>query len=231
MSIGLFFFADLNSAKAQDFYFQGLPRPWSYEFGIGPAWTYADNSGAFRTRSFKILPSLSASMAKDMNKFISLKGTVGFQHMKGNLDTDPERDYHRRMQWGAEGNSYHFQGQAYHLDFAPVFRLFLGGPNIIKRSQFNVYASAGVGAMGIVSHNLIMQNDAPLKRRNNMILPYIPMRGGISYGFRPQWELAIEGSLLYTFTDDIDGHVGYNKYNDYLMSMQFKVRKHFSFDY
>lgn len=227
----VFFLGDVKSSKAQDFYFQGLARPWSYEFGVGPGWTYADNSGAFRSTNFKISPSVSASMAKDISKFISLKGTIGFQHMVGNLDTDPILDAERRSNWGAEGNSYHFQGQAYHLDFAPVFRLFLGGPNIIKRSQFNIYGSAGIGAMGIVSHNLIMQNDSSMKRRNNMFIPYIPIRGGVSYGFRPQWEMALEGSVLLTNRDDIDGHEGFNTYNDHLMSLQIKVRKHFSFDY
>jgi hypothetical protein len=221
---GFLSFLAFNTTNAQNFGYETMERPWSAELGIGPGWMYADNVGSLRGVGFSISPVGSIALSKRLTAPLSIRGTLGVQGLRGNLDTDMER----RVELGEEGNAYDFIGQAYYFDVAPVFRLFRTR-ELVHRSKFNIYASAGIGGMGIVSTNNIMIDGESVRRDNNMIIPYIPVRAGISYRFRPLWDLALEGSVLLTFSDEIDGHAGGNRFDDHLMNVQVKVRKFFTF--
>lgn len=212
-----------HHGNAQNFAYETMDRPWSAELGIGPGWIYADNGGSFRNVGFSLSPAASFSLNKIIRPSLSLRGTLGFQGLLGNMDADMDR----RVELGEEGNAYDFRGQAYYLDVAPVFRLF-GSRELVHRRKLNLYASAGLGVMGIVSTNDIMQEGVSITRDNNMIIPYIPVRAGVSYRFRPLWDFALEGSLLFTFNDNIDGNMGNNRLDDYPMNIQFKIRKFFT---
>ena len=212
--------------QGQNFNFHRLDRPWSVELGVGPGWTYADNSSAFRRAGFQLLPSASAALSKIISPAVSLRSTIGFQSLQGNFKANEQE----KIKMGNEDNAYHFEGQAYYVDFAPVFR-FISGRQHVFRSQLNVYGSIGVGALGIISHYDIMENNNSNRVKNNMFIPHIPFRAGVSYRLLPTTDLALEGSVLFTFRDDIDGHTGYNRFNDHLLNMQVKIRKYFSFEY
>ncbi|HSJ67940.1 MAG TPA: hypothetical protein VK921_09710 [Anditalea sp.] len=214
----------VQNSVAQNFSFETMDRPWSIELGVGPGWIYADNGGSVRNLGFSLSPAASVSLTKKINPLISLRSTIGFQSMQGNLNANIEK----LVKLGENGNAYHFNGQAYYFDVAPVFRLFRSS-ELVYRRKINLYASTGVGVMGIVSTNDVWVEGESVTRQNNMIIPYIPLRGGISYKFRPLWDLSFEGSLLLTFNDDIDGNTGNNLLNDYPMNVQVKVRKFFSF--
>jgi len=217
-------FSIIHHSSAQNFAYETMERPWSAELGIGPGWMYSDNVGSLRRAGFSISPAASVSLTKRITAPLAIRGSLGVQGMRGNLDTDLER----RIEWGEEGNAYDFIGQAYYFDVAPVFRFFRTR-ELVHRSKFNFYASAGIGGMGIVSTNTIMIDGESVRRDNNMIIPYIPVRAGVSYRFRPLWDFALEGSLLLTFSDDIDGHTGNNRFDDYPMNVQVKIRKFFTF--
>jgi len=217
-------FGLIYTTYAQSFGYETMERPWSAELGIGPGWMYADNAGSLRQVGFGISPAGSISLSKRINAPLSIRGTLGVQGLRGNLDTDMDL----RIDLGEQGNAYDFIGQAYYFDVAPVFHLFRSS-ELVHRRKFNIYASAGVGGMGIVSTNNIMLEGESVRRDNNMIIPYFPVRGGISYRFRPLWDFVLEGSVLVTFTDEIDGRSGGNRFDDYPMNVQVKIRKFFTF--
>jgi hypothetical protein len=212
--------------SAQNFNYQMLDRPWAVEVGVGPGWTYADNSSAFRRASFALLPAASASLTKNISHLLSVRGTLGFQMMEGNFNADLSR----KMRMGQEQNAYHFEGNAYYFDLMPVVN-FIGGPNHVNRSQVNLFAGLGAGLLYSDASYDIMDGEVSRNVPNSMLLPIVPVRAGVRYRFRPLWDLGLEGSLLLTFTDDLDGHRGYNRFNDYPMNLMLKVRKLFSFEY
>jgi len=216
-------FSIFHNTTAQNFAYETMERPWSAELGIGPGWIYSDNVGSLRSVGFSISPAASFALSKKITAPLAIRTTLGFQGFRGNLDSDMDQ----RIELGEEGNAYDFRGQAYFIDVAPVFRFFRSN-ELVHRRQFNIYGSAGVGAMGIVSTNNIMEDGESITRENNMIIPYIPVRGGISYRFRPLWDIALEGSVMVTFTDDIDGRTGTNRFDDYPMNVQVKIRKFFT---
>ncbi|KEO73477.1 DUF6089 family protein [Anditalea andensis] len=217
-------FYSLRPAIAQNFNYETMERPWSIEAGVGPGWMYADNAGSIRRIGFALTPAASLSLTKNINAPFSLRTTLGFQGMEGNLDASMDR----KMQLGDEGNAYDFRGQLYYFDVAPVFRLFRFRETVHRR-RLNLYASTGIGGMAIFSTNDMMVESTSIRRENNKFIPYIPLRAGISYRFRPLWDLSLEGSLLFTFDDDIDGHRGSNHLDDYPMGIQIKIRKFFTF--
>jgi hypothetical protein len=224
--VALIFLLAGQGAYAQNFYYQMLDRPWAVEVGVGPGWTYADNSSAFRRASFALLPAASASLSKNISDLLSVRGTLGFQFMEGNFNADLQR----KIRMGQELNAYHFEGEAYYFDIMPVVN-FIGGPNHVNRSQVNLYAGLGVGIMYADASYDIMLGEVSHNVENSMFLPIVPIRTGVRYRFRPLWDIGLEGSVLLTFTDDLDGHRGYNRFNDYPMNLMLKVRKLFSFEY
>jgi len=217
------FFCLIHYSKAQNFGYETMERPWSAELGIGPGWLYAENVSSLRSLGFSITPAATFALTKKITAPLSVRATLGFQGLWGNVDTDMDR----RIELGEEGNAYDFRGQAYFFDIAPVIRLFRSR-DLVHRQKINIYGSVGIGGMGIVSTNFIVQDGESVSRDNNMIIPYIPLRGGISYRFRPLWDFALEGSFFLTFNDEIDGHAGNNRYDDYPMNLQFKIRKFFT---
>ncbi|WP_143959172.1 hypothetical protein [Litoribacter populi] len=222
----ILFMGGFQVVMGQNFNFQSLDRPWAVEAGIGVGWTYADNSSAFRRASFSLHPAASVSLARNISPVISLRGTFGFQQMEGNFNADLDR----KIRMGEQGNAYHFGGEIFYFDFMPVFN-FVGGPRHVNRSQVNIYGGVGVGVLGIMGDYDIMVNGESQNINNDMVIATFPARAGISYRFRPQLDFALEGTVLITLRDDIDGHTGYNRFDDYPMNVQFKVRKMFSFDY
>lgn len=219
------YLATTNETQAQNFTYETYDRPWRAEVGIGPGWTYADASSSIRGLGFAVMPAVSASLARSLTPSLFIKGTLGAQGMLG----DAEFTREQRIAFGEEGNAYHYRGQLFYFDIAPVYRIFQP-THYVFRSKINFYGSIGIGVLATNATYDIKQGEEPVTVNNNIIAPYVPVRAGVAYRFRPLWDFALEGSVLVTFTDDLDGHRGLNRFDDYPMNIQLKVRKLFSFE-
>jgi len=52
------------------------------------------------------------------------------------------------------------------------------------------------------------------------------VKAGVSYRFDLYTDIALEGTVMFTFSDKIDGNVGFNRFNDYPMIGQIVVRRY-----
>jgi hypothetical protein len=213
-----------SPGMAQNFNKDRVPRINNVYVNLGPSFMYADNGGGLRNFNFKIQPAASVSYGRKINSFMEIKGTFGFQMLKSQT-SDHFRDS-TLLKWDETGQAIEMKGTAYQLDVMPVFYL-LPYDIHIQRTDFNIYAGIGIGMMWTGKEE-VRFSQMPEVQEKSISIPYVPLRGGLSYRIGPHSDVGLEMTFLATFSDEIDGNVGYNRFNDHLFQGKVVFKRYLS---
>jgi len=212
-----------QNSNSQSFYQERIPRNDSFAFGLGPSFIYADNGGQYRIYNFEWNPSFSLMYEKRVSDHISFRASTGMQWIESG--GNPTEGLVER--WLKKEQAVSFKGQAFHIEVIPMFNL---APNFhhMTRSDFNIYIGLGFGALlATTQQNFSLESTGESKQ----VLAFtstLPFRTGISYSLNKYYDLALEGSLIFTFSDKIDGNTVTQTRNDHLAQAQLVIRKYLS---
>jgi hypothetical protein len=216
------FFLLAGTVSSQSFYKERVSRDNILTIGIGPSFAYLDNGGQYRDANFSIKPSFSVALTKKMNQLIELRTTTGIQWISsGGNPVTRVRDA-----WYFSNASFTAKGPALFFDLIPSFYL-IPFSNHMHRSQVNLYGGAGLGVMNVSTKQTKSFNPDEVPSKNNVTSGYVPIRAGLSIRIGPYSDLAGEGTMLWTFSDNLDGNVGFNRYGDHLFQAQIVFRRYF----
>lgn len=221
--ICLFFVCHFSTA--QNFNKDRLPRVNMVYGGLGPSLMYADNGGGLRNLAVKIRPAASIAYSRKINSYLDVKGTFGFQMLES--QSPGYFSDSALYRWRETGQAIGMKGNALHFDVMPVFHL-IPYETHIERTDFNFYAGIGIGLMTINKEEARLVNNLPEVTDHSLTIAYVPIRGGISYRIGPHSDLSLEGTFLATFSDEIDGNVGFNRFNDHLFQAQIVFKRYLS---
>lgn len=157
-----------------------------------------------------------------MSSVIDLRATLGVQWIEnGGNPTTAVRDA-----WFLSGASFTAKGSAIYFDMMPTFNL-MSFDNHIYRSKVNLYGGAGLGIIYSQTEQKksFSQEERPVS--SDLTTAYIPVRAGLSFKIGPYSDIAGEGTMLLTFTDNLDGNVGFNRFGDHLFQAQLVYRRYF----
>lgn len=218
----LFFVLFAGNLAAQSFYSERVSRDNILSIGFGPSFAYLDNGGQYKNLDFKINPSISLSLAKKLSPTFDLRTTVGYQYISsgGNPDTKA------RDRWYANYSSFTAKGPVYYFDLIPSINL-LRFDNHMYRSMFNVYGGLGLGLLHSKTEQTKSFSSEEVPTKHQITTGYVPVRAGVSYRLGPYSDIAGEGTILWTFTDNLDGNEGFNKFGDHLFQAQIVFRRYF----
>lgn len=217
---GLFFYS--VSAKTQNFYKEKISRDQILSIGLGPSFAYLDNGGQYRSFNFEIKPSAALSYIKKLTNSFELRATSGFQSISsGGNPPGLITDF-----WASQGSSFTVIGQVIYVDLMPSLYLF-SVDNHMNRPSVNLYGGIGFGVKHLITKQSKSFNmEAPIVK-SNMTTSYIPVRSGLSWRVGPYSDLAGEGTMILTFSDNLDGNVGSNRFGDHLFQAQLVFRRYF----
>ena len=219
----ILFISISGSISAQNFYKDRISRDNILTIGIGPSFAYLDNGGQYRSLNFEIKPSFSLSLTKRLNQTFDLRATAGAQMISsgGNPPTA------LRDVWFEEFASFTAKGSVYYFDLIPSVNL-IRFSNHMDRSLFNLYGGFGLGIMNARTEQKKSFSSKEEPTKNQISTAYIPVRAGLSMRIGPYSDIAGEGTMLWTFTDNIDGNVGNNRFGDHLFQAQIVYRRYFA---
>lgn len=211
-----------GSVSAQNFYKERISRDNIMTIGVGPSFAYLDNGGQYRDLNFEIKPSISLALTKRLNQSFDLRATAGIQWITsgGNPPTVT------RDAWFKDFSSFTAKGQAFYLDLMPSVNLIRFG-NHMNRSLFNLYGGAGLGILNAQTEQTKSYSSEEIPANHRISTGYVPVRAGLSYRIGPYSDIAGEGTMMWTFSDNLDGNVGYNRYGDHLFQAQLVYRRYF----
>ncbi len=206
----------------QNFYKERISRDHIVSIGVGPSFAYLDNGGQYRSFDFAIKPSVSASVIKRMTPVMDLRATLGVQWIEngGNPSTK------MRDQWFFNGSSFTVKGSSIYFDVMPTFNL-ISFDNHIYRSKVNFYGGAGLGILYTQSEQKKSFSEEEKPTETSITTGYVPVRAGLSVKIGPYSDIAGEGTALFSFTDNLDGNVGFNRWGDHLFNAQIVYRRYF----
>lgn len=214
-----------ESVFAQNFYKEKTPRNYYYQGGIGLGSMYADNAGSIRNFNVKIRPAVSGAVGRKISRLVDLRTYVGYQNFQSQ-----DLDYFNPSvinRWKETGQAVESRGNVLYLDLMPTINLFKSSSHT-NRKEINLYMGTGLGVMMSFSNETRLENEVMVNTQHERYTTYIPVRGGISYRLNIYSDIAIEGVLLFTFSDHLDGNTGFNRYNDHLMNGQIIYRRFIS---
>ncbi len=216
------FIVTSGSAVAQNFYKERISRDNILTIGLGPSFVYMDNGGQYRQLDFAIKPAFSLALTNKLTEMVELRATTGIQWISsgGNPPTT------LRDEWFFDNASFTAKGQAYYFDVIPSFYL-IPFSNHMHRSKVNLYGGAGLGVMHVQTEQTKSFSPEETPTKHQITTGYVPVRAGLSLRIGPYSDLAGEGTMLWTFTDNLDGNVGNNKYGDHLFQAQIVYRRYF----
>jgi hypothetical protein len=209
---------------AQNFQKEIIPRLNKVYVGVGPSFMYADNAGGLRNSQFKMRPAVSVAYGREINSFLEIKGTTGFQMLESQ-DPSYYSDAVLR-EWMVNNQAIGMKGNGYYIDVMPTFRLPVD--RHINRPDLNIYAGIGIGIMLVDKEEARVINNTPTIEQRSTSLVYIPIRGGVSYRIGDHGDLSLEGTILATLSDEIDGNTGFNRFNDHLFQAQIVYTRYLS---
>jgi hypothetical protein len=211
-----------ESISAQNFYKERISRNNILTVGLGPSFAYLDNGGQYRNFNFTIKPAFSIALTNKISEMMEIRATGGIQWISsgGNPPTS------LRDEWFFDNASFTAKGPAYFFDLIPSFYL-IPFANHMDRSQVNLYGGVGLGVMHVSTEQTKSFNPEETPIIQEITTGYVPVRAGLSLRLGPYSDLAAEGTMLWTFTDNLDGNVGNNKYGDHLFQAQLVYRRYF----
>jgi len=184
-----------------------------FSIGIGPSLLYSDNSGDYRQFGFKIQPAITLSFNQQLSENIGLRGSVGAQIFNSG-------DYYlllpkTRTIWGNNDQAFGFKGRGYFADLMPVFTTNPNSSGMLN-SSLQFYAGLGLGLMfvereqetlknGIVKGGVLISGDI-ISSNENSLIPYVPIRTGVSTNLSGNWDFALEFVLMTALSSELDGN-------------------------
>lgn len=216
------FILSSGSISAQNFYKERISRDNILTVGLGPSFAYLDNGGQYRDFNFAVKPAFSLSLTNKLSEMVELRASTGVQWISsgGNPPTA------LRDKWFFENASFTAKGAAYFFDLIPSFYL-IPFSNHMHRSKVNLYGGAGLGVMHVRTEQTKSFSPEEAPTQHQITTGYVPVRAGLSLRVGPYSDLAGEGTMLWTFTDNLDGNVGNNRYGDHLFQAQIVFRRYF----
>lgn len=205
---------------SQNFYKERISRDHIVSLGIGPSFAYLDNGGQYRSLNFEIKPSFSLSMTKRLNPMFDLRATTGVQWIQSGGDPGQAL----QDAWYAKNASFTAKGDAAFIDLMPSVNL-IPFSNHMHRTRFNIYGGFGLGVMRVNTKQTKSFNSEEIPIKNNIVTGYVPIRAGLSYRIGPYLDIAGEGTMLLTFSDNLDGNIGFNRFGDHMAQAQIVIRK------
>jgi hypothetical protein len=221
LSFFVLFFLASGLVSGQSFYKEKISRNNVISFGIGPSFIYMDNGGQYRDWNFEIKPSASASYSKKLNPMFDLRATAGFQQ----IASGGNPPFVIQENWTERGSSFTSKGSVYFFDVIPSMNL-IPYDHHMNRSKFNIYGGFGLGVMHVVTEQTKSFEENERPTNHSTTNPYIPIRAGLSYRIGNYSDIAGEGTILWTFTDNLDGNAGSNRYNDQMAQAQIVYRRY-----
>lgn len=218
----LFFLLSTGFLSAQNFYKEKVSRDNILTIGVGPSFAYLDNGGQYRDLNFEIRPSVSVALTRKMNSTFNLRSTLGFQ----SLSSGGNPSYSVTDRWYENYSSYTAKGPAFHFDLMPTVNL-IRFDNHMHRSLFNLYGGLGLGVLHVRTKQTKSFSSDEIPTKHQITTGYVPVRAGLSYKIGPYADIAGEGTMLWTFSDNLDGNVNFNRFGDHLFQAQIVYRRYF----
>lgn len=217
---GLFLLSSQLESKGQSLYRGQYERKNSIAFGAGPSFMYADNGGIYNSGDFKWNPAISVAYLRKIGKRFAIQATTGIQLVESG---GTERDY-AIEDWEDSGGAFRFKGKAYFLDLMPVLYLIPYDTHM-DRGRFNAYLGSGIGFVHVRRNEAYSfdYNAPEFEKTSNSF--YIPAMVGFSYSVSPLSDLSLEIKGLFSFSDYLDGNVGYNQFYDHFVQTQIVYRR------
>ncbi|MCH7415381.1 DUF6089 family protein [Belliella sp. R4-6] len=207
-----------EEGKGQSFYEYKVPVEHSIIIGAGPSFIYADNGGIYSKLKFKLNPSISAAYSKKLNRSFDLRANIGHQQIEGLKSTNATI----LEMWESRSSAYNFSGRVNYLDIMPVFNVF-PADHAYLRTGFNIYGGLG---LGILMSKVDLEYENRIVEDHKTVTMYIPGRAGISYKLNDKTDIMLEGSLLFSFSDNIDGNENFNRLDDHLWQVQVMLKRY-----
>jgi hypothetical protein len=221
-SVLTFFLLSSYSLSAQNFYKEKISRDNIFSIGVGPSFAYLDNGGPYRDPSFNIKPSVSISLIKRLTNRFDLRASGGIQWLESTRNANPTI----QGIWFENRSSFSVKGPAYYFDVMPSVNLIAFG-NHMNRSRFNLYGGFGLGVMHTNTKQSNSYSADAVVYDRQITTAYVPLRAGLSYTLGPYSDIAGEGTMFFTFSDDLDGNADFNRYGDHLAQAQIVYRRYF----
>lgn len=213
-----------GSISAQNFYKERIFHDNILTIGVGPSFAYLDNVLQSRDINFKIKPSVSVALTRRLTKTFDLRASAGIQWISSRgIPPTEVSDV-----WIENSASFTAKGPAFYFDFMPSINL-ISFENHMNRSLFNLYGGLGLGIMNVRTEQTKSFNPEETPTNHQITTGYIPVRTGLSIRVGPYSDIAGEATMLLTFSDNLDGNVGYNRYGDHLFQAQIVFRRYFIF--
>lgn len=218
-----FFLILLNfPVSAQNFYKEKTSRDNIFSIGVGPSFAYLDNGGPYRTFEFEIKPSITLSLIKRVTPRFDLRASAGTQWLATSNNAGPNV----QGAWFENNAAFTAKGNVYYLDIMPSANLIAFG-NHMNRSLFNLYGGLGLGILHSTTEQTKTYDADAIIYNEQVTTGYVPVRAGLSFTLGPYSDLAAEGTMLFTFTDKLDGNENFNKYGDHMAQLQLVYRRYF----
>ncbi len=204
--------------------------------GIGPSLLYSDNSGEYRSFSFKIQPAITLSVNKQISEYIGLRGSFGAQNFNSGGFDPLNKKY--VINWGNQDQAFDFKGRGYFADFMPVFTTNPNASGMLT-SSVQFFMGLGLGVMfvereqetlknGVLIDGVLVEGNI-LTSNETSFVPYVPIRTGLSTNLSGNWDYALEFVLITTTNSELDGNNIKTKTLSPDMSgqIQFTVKRYF----
>lgn len=211
-----------GNLAGQNFYKEKISRDNILTIGIGPSFAYLDNGGQYRDLNFKINPAISVALTKKLNPTFDLRTTLGYQY----ISSGGNPSYTVRDAWYEDFASFTAKGPVYYFDVIPSMNLIRFN-NHMHRSLVNLYGGFGLGVLHSKTEQTKSYESEEVPTKHQITTGYVPVRAGLSFKIGPYSDIAGEGTMMWTFTDNLDGNVGFNKFGDHLFQAQIVYRRYF----
>jgi hypothetical protein len=217
-----FFLGLLIHTYGQSFYQERVSRNHIFSIGVGPSFAYLDNGGQYGSLNFEIKPSFSAAYSKKLNSRFDLRGTAGAQWISSGGNPPQEL----MDLWKADKSAFTAVGSIIYMDVMPIINL-VAFANHMDRSIVNVYGGVGLGYLTANTKQTLSFSTEEIPTNKSVSTAYIPTRAGLNFAIGPYSDIGIEGSILFTFSDNLDGNIGHNRFDDHFVQGQLLYRRYF----
>ncbi len=211
-----------GATMAQSFYEEKISKDYILTIGAGPSFAYLDNGGPYRDFHFAIKPSISVALSKKLTSAIDLRATAGYQYVSSGGNTSMSV----ANTWQRNASAFTAEGPAFYFDVIPSVNL-VRFSNHMYRSLFNLYGGLGLGVLYSKTEQTYSYDSEEVPTKHETTTAYVPVRAGLSYRLGAYSDIAGEGTMMWTFTDNLDGNVGFNRFGDHLFQAQIVYRRYF----
>jgi len=220
--------------QAQNFYKELTPRDRQITVGIGPSVAYTDFSFEESSVPSVIHPSMFIAYGQQFRDHLYLVTTVGVQLSESNHIFMSAEDLRPFI---GTGQSITYKTQSLFVDIMPQFNIWRSDTHV-WRPGFQVYGGIGLGIIassGVEQFIALKDNRTEFTgendinrdyQRNSRASGYVPIRVGISKKIHPHWDLGLQGTYMYLFTNRFEGNNMINGKNDQLYQVHLTLKRY-----